>query len=136
MKKILMMMILINSSFVIAKEDPVESCIAAYSGAESVECLKKIYSALNQELDQLNQTMLLSLEYRDKEDIITVNHYTSALRAFKRSILDFTLYRESSCHFRTYYSGAVASGYGQILYSCLIKQTEIRTEYLKSILKP
>lgn len=136
MKKILLLLILIAPSLLLAEEmSPAENCIAGDSGVGSVECLKKLYKTLNQELDQLNKDVVSSLEERDRQDIITVIHYDSALLAFKRSVLDFKLYRESSCNTFTYYSGGVASGYGQQLYKCLIIQTEIHNQFLKKILE-
>lgn len=137
MKKFLLLMIFMNSSIVMSQEvPPAEVCIAENSGAGSIECLEKLYKTLNQELDQLDQDVLESLEIRDKNDIITSVHYESAVTAFKKSVEDFKHYRESSCNFRTYYSGAVASGYGQVLYKCLIEQTEMQNQFLKHILKP
>ena len=136
MKKFLLMMILVNPLNVTAKEmTAAEMCIAGDSGVGSVECLEKLYKTLNQELDQLNQAVVSSLEERNRKDTITIIHYNYALVAFKRSVLDFKLYRESSCNTFTYYSGGVASGYQQQLYKCLISQTEIHNQFLKTILK-
>jgi uncharacterized protein YecT (DUF1311 family) len=136
MKKIILIMILVSSFSVNAQDmSSAESCIAENSGAGSVDCLKNLYEKLNQNLDQLNKNVFSSLEEREKQDVITIVHYDGAISAFKRSILDFSLYRESSCNSSTYYSGAVASGYGQILYSCLIKQTKVRTVFLETLLK-
>lgn len=131
MKKILLMMILVSSLNVTADDmTPAEDCIAENSGAASIDCLKNLYEKLNQEMDQLNQDMVLSLEARHKQDQITSAHFEQALVALNRSILDFKLYRKSSCDAQAYYSGAVASGYSQVLYQCLIKQTETRSQFL------
>jgi uncharacterized protein YecT (DUF1311 family) len=135
MKKFLLFLMLISSSVLAEDMSPAESCIAGDSGVGSVECLKKIFKALNQELDQLNQAVFSSLEERNRKDTITVIHYDYALLAFKRSVLDFKLYRESGCNTFTYYSGGVASGYQQQLYKCLISQTEIHNQFLKKILE-
>lgn len=135
MKKFLLFLILISSSVLAEEMSSAEACIAENSGAGSIECLEKLYKTLNQELDELNKEVVSSLEERNRQNIITVNHYDSALLAFNRSILDFKLYRENCCNFSTYYSGGVASGYAQVLYTCLIKQTEIRTEFLELKLK-
>jgi uncharacterized protein YecT (DUF1311 family) len=136
MKRFLLLLIFMSSSVVLAEEvSAVDLCFEQYSGVGSVECLEKIYQSMNQELDQLNANVLLSLGERDRQDIITVNHYDLALPAFKRSILDFKLYRKSSCDAQTYYSGAVASGSSQVLYKCLISQTEIHNQFLKHVLK-
>lgn len=135
MKKFLLFLMLISSSVLAEEMSIAETCIAENSGAGSVECLQKLYEKLNQELDQLNRDLLLSLEQRDKQDHITSTHYEHSLAAFKRSILDFKLYRKSSCDAQTYYSGAVASGYSQVLYKCLISQTEIHHQFLKKIVE-
>lgn len=136
MKKIVLAIILAFPLTLLADEDTsVDDCIAGNSGAESVDCLKEIYQELNQELEQLNRSFVSRLEQRDRQDIITTIHYQESLSAFKRSILDFKLYRKSSCDAQTYYSGAVASGYGQVLYRCLITQTKIHNQFLKTTLK-
>jgi uncharacterized protein YecT (DUF1311 family) len=135
MKKFLLFLILISSSVLAEEMSPAETCIAENSGAGSIECLQKLYETVNQQLYQLNRDLISNLEERDKQDEITHVHYQSALAAFKRSVLDFKLYRESSCNTLTYYTGAVASGYGQHLYQCLISQTEIHNQFLKKIVE-
>ena len=135
MKKFILIMILVSCFSVKAQDMSAETCIAENGGADSIECLKNLYQKMNQEMDQLNEAVISSLDERARQDLITDTHHSSATSAFKRSILDFKLYRESSCKSFTYYSGAVASGYGQQLYKCLIKQTDIHNQFLKSILE-
>jgi uncharacterized protein YecT (DUF1311 family) len=136
MKKFLLMMILISCFSVEAQDmSAAETCIAENGGASSIDCLQNLYEKLNQELDQLNQKVVSSLDERQQQDLITGRHHDSSVSALKRSIFDFKLYRESSCNSFTYYTGAVASGYGQQLYQCLIKQTDIHNQFLKSILE-
>jgi uncharacterized protein YecT (DUF1311 family) len=136
MKKFLLLMILAHPFVVLAQDiSPAETCIAENGGAASVECLQKIYDNLNRELDQLNQKILSSLDDRLQKETITHTHYEYASTAFKKSNSDFKLYRESSCNALTYYTGAVASGYGQNLYKCLISKTEIQNQFLKRMLE-
>jgi uncharacterized protein YecT (DUF1311 family) len=133
MKKILLLVIFISSSVVIAKEmSSAATCIAENSGAGSIECLEKLYQSTEDELLTLDKHILDSLESKLKQNDITQVHYQSALSSLKKSAVKFKSYRDSSCDFAANYSGAVASGYQQVRWTCLIEKNQLRIVFLKN----
>jgi hypothetical protein len=133
MKKILLLVICISSPVVMAEwVSSAGTCIAENSGAGSIECLEKLYQLTEDEILELDKKILDSLETKLKQNDITQVHYQSALSSLKKSVRKFKSYRNDSCDFAANYSGAVASGYQQVRWKCLIEKNQLRIVFLKN----
>jgi len=112
----------------------VEQCIAENSGAESAECLQKIFRKNKRNIANLEKAILRELKQKRRADDLGDAHYRLAVSSLKDSSKKFAAFSEQQCDFATGASGAVASGGGQVRWSCLIRLGDWRIQYLRGIL--
>lgn len=112
------------------KLSPAQACIATNSGADSVICLQQLEAGLQQKIRR--QQAALQKRWRSLRDAgeLTETHYQVAVtesRLANRAFLQFTT---NQCQAMTGARGAVASGYGQVYWTCRIDWAQQRLAYL------
>lgn len=122
------------NTFAFDKTDKkIDDCIASNSGAGSVICLEEMLRDTDFEWISLEKKIIASLERKLKIQDLTATHLSAALVSFKQSHNDFEKFRENTCNFVAYSSGAVASGYQQHLLGCMNRKTRAHIDWLKRI---
>ncbi|MDN6857087.1 DUF1311 domain-containing protein [Pseudomonas sp. CAN2814] len=112
-----------------------EECIAANSGAGSVQCLTELYYQSNHELRRLEDRLVAQSAQRLRDDRITRTHHEQAVSSLRDAARRYAKYSERQCDFEVGYSGAAASGAQQVFYRCLLRLNQGRRDYLLAALK-
>lgn len=112
-----------------------EACIAANSGADSVQCLTQLYYQSNRELRGLEDRLVTRSAERQREGQITSTHHQLAASALRDAARRYARFSERQCDFEVGYAGAAASGAQQVFYACLLRLNEGRRDYLRGVLK-
>jgi hypothetical protein len=110
----------------------VDQCITENSGADSVDRLQNIYWKIQRSISKQEHVILVKLKKKRQADDLTDTHYKLAVSSLMDASKKFTKFRERQCDFAVGASGAVASGSGQVRWSCLIRLADWRFQYLKS----
>jgi hypothetical protein len=113
--------------------EAVEHCIAQNSGADSVDCLNKIFDSTVLKIDMLEQDAREQVLRRLLVDRIGETHYDMSISALDGAAENFDAFSHHQCEFVVGNSGAVASGSGQIYWSCRIGLNDQRIEYLERL---
>jgi len=111
----------------------VKQCIEENSGADSIECLQKIFWKTQQNIAKLEKAILNHLTKQWQADNLTQTHYQMAVSSLRDASKKFAKFSERQCDFAIGESGAVASGSAQVRWSCLIELNDWRIQYLKAI---
>lgn len=110
------------------------ACIAENSGAESVDCLMAIADATEAERLALEETFLARAQARLDANDIGETHHGIAVADMRSAAQTFKDYAEHQCEAEVGLSGAVASGSGQIHWSCKIRLIDDRNAHLRALL--
>lgn len=110
-----------------------DNCIAANSGADSVECLEKLLYETKAQIGWLENSLHATLRHALKIDDIGNTHFLMGATGLRDASKKFYEYSERQCDFDLGLSGAGASGSGQVYYSCLIRLNDDRANYLERI---
>lgn len=131
------MLLLVLPSLVMARDFPAagEECIAANSGAGSVQCLTQLYSESRSELRRLEDRIAARSAERSRDGRITATHHEQAVSAMRDAARRYGKFSERQCDFEVGYSGAAASGAQQVFYRCLLRLDQARRDYLLGVLK-
>lgn len=111
-----------------------DACIAAHSGADSVDCLKAIADAAAAEREALEAAILARAQARRDVDDIGETHHRLATSALHAAAQAFAAYAEHQCEAEVGLAGAVASGSGQVHWSCRIRLEDDRIAHLRALL--
>ncbi|MBB4863983.1 hypothetical protein HNP46_002843 [Pseudomonas nitritireducens] len=133
----LLLLLLALPALAAARDFPAEGeeCIVANSGAESVQCLTQLYDQSNHELRRLEDRLVAQSAQRLREDRITRTHHEQAASSLRDAARRYAKFSERQCDFEVGYSGAAASGAGQVFYRCLLRLNQQRRDYLLAALK-
>lgn len=112
-----------------------EECIAAYSGAGSTDCLRRLYYDSNLEIRRLEDRIVAQSRKREQDHTITGAHHEQAASSMRDAARRFGKFSERQCNFEVGYTGAVASGAGQVFFRCLLRFNEERKAYLDGVTK-
>jgi hypothetical protein len=112
-----------------------EGCIAANSGAGSVECLQRLYQDSNLEIRRLENRIVANSRKREQDGTITGAHREQAASSMRDAARRFRKFSERQCSFEVGYAGAAASGARQVFFSCLLRFNEERKAYLYDVTK-
>lgn len=131
------LLLLVLPTLAQARDFPAEgaACIAANSGAESVQCLTQLYYQSNGELRRLEDRIVARSAERQRVDLITATHHQQAVSALRDAARRYARFSERQCDFEVGYSGAAASGARQVFFRCLLRLNEGRRDYLRAVLK-
>lgn len=113
-----------------------DTCIAANSGADSLICLEQLHQSVQNKIQR--QQGLLQKNWRKRRDSeeLTHQHYQQAISESRLANRHFAEFSHKTCLARVGASGAVASGAGQIYWSCRIDWAQQRlTELSKQLNK-
>lgn len=107
-----------------------EACIAANSGADSLNCLEQLHHSVQNKIQQ-QQSLLQKnwRKHRDSEEL-TNQHYQQAISESRLANRYFAEFSHKHCLARIGASGAVASGAGQIYWTCRI---ELAQQHLSNL---
>jgi uncharacterized protein YecT (DUF1311 family) len=111
-----------------------QQCIAQNSGAESIVCLERLYYLGTRKIAITESQVKSALRKRKANGDLSQTHYEAAMAEFKKSSSFFNQYRDRTCYFAASATDGAASGYSQVLYSCLIEENERRIDFLNGIL--
>lgn len=117
-----------------ARDAAADACIAAHSGADSIECLQAITDAADAELSALEAAFLARAQARRDADDIGETHHDLATTGLRSATGAFEAYVEHQCQAEVGLSGAVASGSGQIDGTCRIRLKDDRIAHLRALL--
>jgi uncharacterized protein YecT (DUF1311 family) len=117
-----------------ARNAAADACIAAHSGADSIDCLQAIADAADAELSALDAAFLARAQARRDADDIGDTHHTLATSGLQSATRAFEIYVEHQCEAEVGLSGAVASGSGQIDGTCRIRLKDDRIAHLRALL--
>ncbi|MFT3777909.1 MAG: hypothetical protein QM772_06465 [Ottowia sp.] len=112
----------------------VKQCIAENSGASSIDCLEKSFRETQRNIARLEKGILDKLKRKLRANDITKTHYELAVSSLVDASKKFARFGERQCDFSIGASGAVASGSGQVRWSCLIQLNDWRIQYLDAVL--
>lgn len=105
-------------------------CIAENSGAASLECLEKTYWQAQGEIRRMEAAIIARLARERKAGTLTASHHEMAVSSLRDAARQFDRFSARQCDFAQGASGAVASGGGQVRWSCLIELADWRIQYL------
>lgn len=117
-----------------ARDAAADACIAAHSGADSIDCLQAIADAADAELSALEAAFLARAQARRDADDIGDTHHDLATTGLRSATGAFEVYVEHQCEAEVGLSGAVASGSGQIDGTCRIRLKGDRIAHLRALL--
>ena len=117
-----------------ARDEAAEACIAENSGADSVDCLMAIANAANAERLALEAAFFARAQTRLDANDIGETHHGIAVADMRSAAHAFEDYAEHQCEAEVGLSGAVASGSGQIRWSCKIRLIDDRIAHLQRLL--
>ena len=103
------------------EENLAQQCIAKNSGSDGLICLEKVFNQTQQEMYRTEKELRRKLTERHATETITATHYRQGLSALRHASRHFAAFSQQQCELAVGYSGAVASGSGQIYWSCRIK---------------
>ncbi|MGE9763986.1 lysozyme inhibitor LprI family protein [Pseudomonas sp. PDM20] len=131
------LLLLALPALALARDFPAEGedCIAANSGADSVQCLTQLYYQSNLELHHLEERLVERSAQRLRDDQITRTHHEQAVSSLRDAARRYAKFSERQCDFAVGYAGAAASGAQQVFYSCLLRLNQQRRDYLLAALK-
>ncbi|WP_374350320.1 lysozyme inhibitor LprI family protein [Chitinimonas sp.] len=112
-----------------------EECIAANSGAGSIDCLQSLFYVTTGRIAGLENGIAKKLASKRHRDEITPTHHQYALAALRDAGRKFSRFAARQCEFSVGASGAVASGSGQVYWSCRIRLNAQRIVDLSQILQ-
>ena len=113
----------------------IEECFGSYSGAGSVDCLEHLYHNTNLQIRRMENQIVAQSRKRWLDGAITGTHDELAVSSMRDAARRFKKFSERQCDFEIGFSGAAASGSGQVWYKCLLKFNEERKAYLRDVLK-
>lgn len=117
-----------------ARDAAADACIAAHSGADSIDCLKALAATAAAERQTLEAAVLARTQARRDADDIGETHHRLATSALRAATQAFASYAEHQCEAEVGLAGAAASGSGQVHWSCRIRLEDDRIAHLRTLL--
>jgi hypothetical protein len=104
------------------------------SGAGTVACMKSLYDDSTLEIRRLEDQIVARARQRRQRNDIFDSQAAQAVSSLRDAARRFKKFSVRQCDFETGYSGAVASGFGEVRFGCLLQLNEERKAYLRGIL--